>query len=868
MDGPQSVFSGDDGGTGDMVLETYVVESTESASHVQLACREPYCAFPLNGHELCVCNAGNPSDQPLTLRGHRQQVTAVAFGHKESPLLLCSASQDRVLMWDLDLCRADLLQGMAPRGTVLGSLLGKVICLGFSLHDCTVALSVGTRILMLDTKSPTVLAELQGHLAPVTALAFSTWQADTLFSVSEDRSFKVWDCRVGTAVYTSPVLSACPLLSVLLHRDSEQLVTGCANGQLWVFSLAERHPYRCVTRVDLRRKAASFFARKEQLGLCSISGERKKEARAEADLPVLHLERCDLPLSGSHHCHPPPTHTPKTSLPSASATCLWIGSSAGLFCFNLASFELEVALLYEDFADLSITVAGSCAIMTEAVNGKVLCLLSSLFGNKIAVLEINPVSLAGSQRGAAVGRHLSVLASSCVSPTSPLYCGATEKKCPNPPGQRPSGQCHRLPDANGQLSPETTLHLHWLLCCFMSIPELGFLWLSVPVSSHSAATRSRIQDQPLVFHTKVRSSGYGHGPRKVPMFTPKTNTKGVGNRSSQRRSSHQCKDYPVESPRPARLCQQVAVAPAPTSVCCLQYSGDGCRLACGLASPSLLVFDASLSGTPLAFSGHDGPVSAVSWSRSGEWLLSTSQDGTLRMWSARSSARMVLLGRDMFSKPMQFAQFYHLDAFILLSSGPELCLLRYHVDTSKEEIKRYKQRSKFQPAHRLSTSGRSDITSLSAVNDFYSYTVLTASRNRALEMFDLNADRSAALIPEAHVRSVHQICQNKGSSFVAQQPEAYNLFLTVAVGDGVKLWDLRTLRCERRFEGHTNRCLPCGVALSACGRHVACGAEDRHVYMYEMGSSTFSHRLGGHTDTVTQVVFSPSSPQVQSYSLG
>ncbi|XP_045150445.1 WD repeat-containing protein 27 [Echinops telfairi] len=806
MDRPQSVFSGDDGGTGAVVLETYVVESTESASHVQLACREPYCAFPLNGHELCVCNARNPSDQPLTLRGHRQSVTAVAFGHKASPLLLCSASQDRVLVWDLDLCRADALQGMAPRGTVLGSLLGKVICLGFSLHDHTVAVCVGTRILMMDTKSPSVLAELQGHLAPVTALAFSTWQADTLISVSEDRSFKVWDCRVGTSVYTSPVLSAYPLLSILLHRDSEQLVTGCANGQLWVFSLAERHPYRCVTRVDLRRKAASFFARKEQLGLCSILGEKKKGARAEAALPALHLERCDLPLS----------RRPGRE----SVVCLWIGSSAGLFCFNLASFELEAALLYEDFADLSITVAGSCAIMTEAVNGKVLCLLSSLFGNQIAVLEINPASLAGFQRGAGVGRHLSVLASSCVSPTSPLCCGATEKKRPNPPGQRPS----------------------------------------VPVSNHPAAAWSRIQDQPLVFHTKVRSSGYGHGPRKVPMFTPKTNTK--GDRPSQRKSGHQCKDYPVESPLPARLRQQVAVAPAPTSVCCLQYSGDGCRLACGLASPSLLVFDASLSGTPLAFSGHDGPVSAVSWSRSGEWLLSTSQDGALRMWSARSSARMVLLGRDMFSKPMQFAQFYHIDAFVLLSSGPELCLLRYHIDTSKEEIKRYKQRSKFQPAHRLSTSGQSDITSLSAVNDFYSYTVLTASRNRALEMFDLNAGHSAALIPEAHTRPVHQICQNKGSSFVAQQPEAYNLFLTAAVGDGVKLWDLRTLRCERRFEGHTNRCLPCGVALSACGRHVACGAEDRYVYMYEMGSSTFSHRLGGHTDTVTQVAFSPSSPQL------
>lgn len=39
--------------------------------------------------------------------------------------------------------------------------------------------------------------------------------------------------------------------------------------------------------------------------------------------------------------------------------------------------------------------------------------------------------------------------------------------------------------------------------------------------------------------------------------------------------------------------------------------------------------------------------------------------------------------------------------------------------------------------------------------------VLTAGSNRALEVFDLNAGCSTAVIQEAHVRSVHQICQNK-----------------------------------------------------------------------------------------------------------
>jgi len=37
----------------------------------------------------------------------------------------------------------------------------------------------------------------------------------------------------------------------------------------------------------------------------------------------------------------------KISLSSENTTCLWIGSSAGLFIFNLANFELEAVLHYK-----------------------------------------------------------------------------------------------------------------------------------------------------------------------------------------------------------------------------------------------------------------------------------------------------------------------------------------------------------------------------------------------------------------------------------------------------------------------------------------------------------------------------------------
>ncbi|XP_032693140.1 WD repeat-containing protein 27 [Lontra canadensis] len=974
MEDARGILCADARCLGDVVTEKGLVALKEPVAHVQLACRAQYCAFPADGNTLCVWSTEDPSYQPLTLGGHHEPVTAVAFGNAASPLLLCSASRDHVITWRLDECRQEALQGRTPRGLVVGTLLGKVLCLRLSPDDRAAAVCAGKKIFVLDTESQSTLAELEGHRGAVTAAEFCPWQTRIVVSVSEDRSFKVWDHHMGSLIYNSSVLTASPLLSLLIHAGSRQLVTGCACGQLWIFSLAEGHHYRCVTRVDLKKKRESFSRRIESR-LCSLPGGRDpalgtelnsavpgtppflltgltygvcsafiisvsvvckcedSPQEVEASLPVLSLASCDLSVILPAECG---------GLSSANAVCLWIGSSVGLFLLSLASFELEAALHYKDFRSLSIRVTGSCAVESRAGGDKAVCLLTSLFGHKIALLEIHVAALVTSQRRHAAGRGLSVLPRAHVLSTSPLRFRPAEDRV-QPAPQAPSG--------SGALSSSRS-----------------------PAATSGAcltAVRSAVKDRPLVFHSKVRSSGYASTPRPRGPAAPAADAEpvalargqaaspaspilmalgtarcrvccllraaGVGwgrgcapcnpearhpvsrhywglvssseEQASTRRPFSHCqlgenevarvdgerpafptprfvsyltrnsldlhgpavsssKEYPLELSVPTRVQKQLVLAHGPPAAAtCVQYSGDGRWLACGLANHLSLVLRADLTGTPTVLSGHDGLVSTVCWSLDGRWLLSASRDGTLRLWSLRRAEHVLCVGRDLFSKPVGSAQFYYLDAFILSSSGPELQLLRHHVDDSEDEIRRYRQKSWCRRVFRLRTTGATGITSLSAVNDFYSYLVLAAGRNRTLEVFDLNAARSAAMIVEAHSRPVHQICQNKGSSFTTQQPLLYNLFATTATGDGVKLWDVRTLRCERCFEGHPNHGYPCGIAFSPCGRYVASGAEDRHVYIYDVGSSTFSHRLAGHTDTVTGVAFSPSVPQLATVSL-
>lgn len=61
-----------------------------------------------------------------------------------------------------------------------------------------------------------------------------------------------------------PCVHLCPMMADLRSVP-------CWLFQLWIFSLVEGHHYRCVTRVDLKKKRESFSRRIESR-LCSLPG--------------------------------------------------------------------------------------------------------------------------------------------------------------------------------------------------------------------------------------------------------------------------------------------------------------------------------------------------------------------------------------------------------------------------------------------------------------------------------------------------------------------------------------------------------------------------------------------------------------------
>lgn len=68
--------------------------------------------------------------------------------------------------------------------------------------------------------------------------------------------------------------------------------------------------------------------------------------------------------------------------------------------------------------------------------------------------------------------------------------------------------------------------------------------------------------------------------------------------------------------------------------------------------------------------------------------------------------------------------------------------------------------------------------------------VITGGSDKSIEIFDMNQTKSVLSIPEAHTRNIHQIFQT-GSPY---NQSSYDVFLTSAVADGVKMWDMRNAK--------------------------------------------------------------------------
>ena len=273
--------------------------------------------------------------------------------------------------------------------------------------------------------------------------------------------------------------------------------------------------------------------------------------------------------------------------------------------------------------------------------------------------------------------------------------------------------------------------------------------------------------------------------------------------------------------------------------------------------------------------GHSAPVTSADFSRTGDWLATAGEDRTVKIWDWRSRrvvmdvdsrrggfyeegygvAKKVSKDAPVFAEAVTKSRFFYLDSLLLSSSANKLLVHSVRLPARQGEP------GHFRLSKTVSFPECRTVSTLACVNQFYSFLAFVACSDRSVRVYDLNQSAVVRTLPRCHPRTTHRICLSEGSPGVSHPERGYDLFVTAALGDGAKLWDLRETDCVQKFDSVRNVKHQCGVALSPCLRFLAAAGEDGSVTVFD------TRRVAGPlarivtgSQVVSDVVFSPRQP--------
>ncbi|RUS82791.1 hypothetical protein EGW08_009455, partial [Elysia chlorotica] len=822
---------------------------------------------------------------PIELNGHEKEITALSFSSSKT-LSLASASKDKLLLWKL---KTESFQEI--KSEVFYSSPGEVSCLCFNNKDNVIAIGIETQIQLLTRQSNKPVAILDAHRSMVTGIKYCPHYSSTLVSISDDRTFCVWDVSGMSLLYQSSILSPAPLISLSMNFINSHVAIGSADGSLKIFDLTDGHDFRALADIDIALLVKKELSSRPQLETDSGStvvhkfGRKPIQGSGNDEISA-HVQSSESILSIQYAYFIQDQNDSTGWIPSPGIPGISSGASdimtekspsicivTSNTCVQLDARSLQVLQcidMHRSIKSCSFSESktiGSIAFAGIDQNGpqQMIAAVGALFEKRIDVItwplcETNGMKLG--QCSADIDslniEDISIIPTSALSDKSPL---------------------------KSEILPSLTVKA---------------------ITKGDIATGKKkltAMSQPLTFKSKIKSSGYTQAPR-MTMFKPETSkTKLLGMEKVSLTTSARQKpalsrilkgNYDAQAGPPIELCDSLITEHQATAVINLKFAGDGSGLACAMSNKTGLVLKAPFSKQIFcSFTGHDGGINTMQWSNDSSLLITASKDKKAFLWSKTGGDPLLILNHTKgslpqidtfrnanqtgltkskssenktFDKEIKHCQFFFMDKFILLIHGSILSLYKYSLSPERDEIKRYASGNRY----KLVTSWESDsscFTASAAVNSFMSYLAVCATSARNLEVYDLNRSVLAHSFTDCHTRPAHSIAINEGSRYAPQPSEAHNVIATSAQTDPIKLWDLRSKNNIQTLQGHLNSAHACQIAFSPCGNYLATGSENKMAYLYDLRKGTYIERLRGHTEAVTSVAFHPAYPLLATGSL-
>uniref|UniRef100_A0A2C9JMH7 Anaphase-promoting complex subunit 4 WD40 domain-containing protein n=1 Tax=Biomphalaria glabrata TaxID=6526 RepID=A0A2C9JMH7_BIOGL len=838
----------------------------------------------------------------IECRGHVQEICAFTFSNRFPVRYLASVCMEKIMLWDLN-------AGSNETNDITSKQfyhnVSEISAICFNNLDDIIAMAADNKIVILKFKFKEPMSSFDGHRAMITKLKFCPHYSATLVSISDDRTFCVWNIFEKQLLYQSTMISSSPLISITMNLVHPQVVIGTADGCLKVFDLTDGNNFRPLTSLDLslhlkkRFEPDTFTTCLQGNSINRNVNKNMKQEFSDNDTPtviqssesVLSVEFIYLPQSSyledsEGECIPIIGYSSIQNILEQQPPLLCAITTNAMVLIHSKTFEVTDAINFQSplkscsFSSLTNvgTVAYAGISQTDTYN--VVAVVGGMMCNKMDVLncvlfkQTNQHSSEKSDGDLFSNQSLSIVPVISLLPTSPLNC--------------------------------------------IFLPPVAISMTRGDVASGKKNSSNPL-NQPLTFKSQIKSSGYLQ-PARTTMFKPSTDKYSLLNMKKSDNTSKSNKkmlnkslksEYDTSKGPPTEYHGTYQIDTQTTAVLSMRFSDDGERLGCALTNKfGLLIKSPFKEDQSIPLIGHNSTVNSVYFSNCSSYVLTASNDKSVCLWGKaggdpvmklthqRSSVKESMQDRSSVTKPsaslkrnplttasassslsqlslndnapyskeLKNAQFFYVDKFILLTHGPDLYLYKYYITDEKDDIKRYQLRNRYKIVSSWQTSS-SAFTSMAAVNNFHSYLVISATSGRTIEIYDLNKSLLAHVFSDCHSRSVHSITINESSCFSSQPQQALNVFATIAPTDPIKLWDIRTKSNIQSMQGHSIKAHSCQITFSPCGNFIAAGSEDRMVYLYDIRMGTYCDRLKGHNEVVTSVAFHPAKPFLATGSL-